>query len=232
MKKLLASIAVIAALASPAAAADLITKAQQGYASYPSTSCGFYFGANTMGSANAVNGAAAGTQVIQGAIGATIGYTCPLGQGFWFIDGMFDFSNINGGTTPGLSLSGPAQFEQRFGVGAPIPMILSLIPGLSALQNALPALIPLPTNVVIVTTNPYAYVGIHEDDTGVAIGLSSNKQYLTSVGFGIGTKTRLSNGVVFDPFAEYVLPSSEMCLGAPGCVRRGPGIRFGAAIEF
>lgn len=231
MKKLLAALALSTALCAPALSADMPTKAL-GYSQYPTTACGLYYGANTMGSANAVNGAAAGTQTVQGAIGLTIGYTCPAGGGFWFVDGMFDFSNINGGNTNGLSLSGPAQFEQRFGFGAPIPLLISLIPGLSSLQNALPSLIPLPTNVTVTTTSPYAYVGIHEDDTGVAVGLAANKQYLTSVGFGIGTKTRLSNGVVFDPFAEYVLPSSQMCIGAPGCVNRGPGVRVGAAIEF
>jgi hypothetical protein len=187
-----------------------------------------------MGSTSAVDGAAAGTQFVQGAIGLTLGYTCPLGGGFWFVDGMFDFSNLNGGGQNGLSLTGPAQFEQRFGFGAPIPLIVSLIPGLSQLQNALPSLIPLPAGVGVVTTNPYAFMGLHEDDTGVANGLGqNNKQYLISVGFGIGTKTRLSNGIVFDPFAEFVLPSSEMCIGNQvNCIHRGPGVRVGAAIEF
>lgn len=216
-------------------AADLpaqITKAPQGYASYPTTKCGMYYGVNTMGSTAAVENAAIGTQTVQGAIGLTLGYTCPVGQGYWFVDGMFDFANLNGSQN-GLNLSGPAQFEQRFGFGAPVPILISLIPGLASLQNAVPSLIPLPTGVTVVTANPYLFGSLHEDDTGVSLGLAANKSYLISTGIGIGNKIRWSNGIVFDPFAEYVLPSSEMCIGlAGGCVKRGPGVRVGAALEF
>lgn len=229
MKKL-ALVFALALIAAPALAADLPVKALP-YA-YPTTKCGIYYGVNTLGSAAAVENAAIGTQTVQGAIGLTLGYTCPVGGGYWFVDGMFDFANLNGSTN-GLALSGPAQFEQRFGFGAPIPLILSLIPGLAALQNAVPSLIPLPAGTTVVTSSPYLFGSIHEDDTGVSAGFAANKAYLISAGFGIGTKTRLSNGVVFDPFAEYVLPSSELCVGiAGGCFKRGSGIRVGAALEF
>jgi len=44
---------------------------------------------------------------------------------------------------------------------------------------------------------------------------------------------RWSNGIVFDPFAEYILPSSQMCIGITGgCVKRGAAVRVGAALEF
>jgi|ERR1700726_2121212 len=231
MKKFL--LAAMAALISlPALAADLPVKAPSLSYQYPSTKCGMYYGVNTMGSSAAVENAAIGTQTVQGAIGLTLGYTCPAGAGYWFVDGMFDFANLNGSAN-GFALSGPAQFEQRFGFGAPIPLILGLIPGLGSLQNAVPSLIPLPPGTAVVTSNPYLYASIHEDDIGVAVGLAANRTYLISAGIGIGNKTRLSNGVVFDPFAEYVLPSSEMCVGlAGGCVKRGAGVRFGAALEF
>lgn len=225
-------ILALALIASPAIAADLPLKAAPlGYSTYP-TKCGMYYGVNTMGSASAVENASAGTETVQGAVGLTVGYTCAVGGGYWFVDGMFDFANLNGNAN-GFAVSGPAQFEQRFGFGAPIPLLISLVPGLSSLQNALPSLIPLPTGVSVTTTSPYLFGALHEDDIGVAIGLSSNKQYLISAGIGVGTKTRLSNGIVFDPFAEYVLPTTEMCLGViVGCVKRGAGIRVGAALEF
>lgn len=232
MKKLL--IAAAAALLSTAAiAADLppqITKAS-GYPIYP-TKCGVYYGVNTMGSTAAVENAAVGTQTVQGAIGLTLGYTCPVGAGYWFVDAMFDFANLNGSAN-GLALSGPAQFEQRFGFGAPVPVLISLIPGLATLQNAVPSLIPLPAGVTVVTSSPYLFASVHEDDTGVSNGFAANKAYLISAGFGIGNKTRLTNGIVFDPFAEYILPSTELCIGiAGGCFKRGPGVRVGAALEF
>ena len=226
-------LAAVAALLSTAAfAADLPTKAAPlGYATYP-TSCGLYYGLNTMGETSAVNNAAVGTQFVQGAIGLTLGYTCPMGGsgGYWFADGMFDFANLNGSAN-GFSLTGPAMFEQRFGFGAPVTLLMSLVPGLSSLQNALPSLIPLPAGVAVVTS--YLFGSVHEDDVGVANGFTSNKQYLVSAGFGIGNKNRLSNGVVFDPFVEYILPSSQMCIGITGgCVQRGAAVRVGAALEF
>jgi hypothetical protein len=217
-------------------AADLPLKAkppQTGFATYP-VGCGMYYGLNTMGETSAVTDTKVGTQFVQGAIGLTLGYTCPMGLagGYWFVDGMFDFANLNGSAN-GLSLSGPAQFEQRFGVGAPVSLLLNLVPGLSSLQNAVPSLIPLPAGVAVVTSFPYLFAGLHEDDVGVSNGFAANKQYLISTGFGLGNKTRLSNGAVFDPFVEYILPSSQMCIGiAGGCVKRGAALRVGAALEF
>jgi hypothetical protein len=229
------ALAAAAAISGPALAADLPTKAPAAapinYA-YPTTKCGLYYGVNTMGATAAVENAAIGTQTVQGAVGLTLGYTCPVGGGYWFVDADFDFANLNGSAN-GLSLSGPAMFEQRFGFGAPVPLILGLIPGLSSLQNAVPSLIPLPAGYSVVTSSPYLFASVHEDDTGVALGFAANRAYLISAGFGIGTKTRLSNGVVFDPYAEYVLPSTELCIGiAGGCVKRGPGVRVGAKLEF
>lgn len=234
MKKGLLSLAIAALLGSSAFGADLSVKAPAlGYATYP-VGCGLYYGVNTMGETSAVSNAAVGTQFVQGAIGLTLGYTCPMGAsgGYWFADGMFDFANLNGSSN-GLALSGPAQFEQRFGVGAPVNLLISLVPGLASLQNAMPSLIPLPTGVAVVTSFPYLFAGLHEDDVGVSNGFTNNKQYLISAGFGVGTKIRLSNGVVFDPFAEYILPSSQMCIGITiGCVQRGAAVRVGAALEF
>lgn len=232
MKKfLLASIAAL--ITTQAFSADAATKAPAlGYSQYPTTKCGLYYGVNTMGETSAVNNAAVGTQFVQGAIGLTLGYTCPVGQGYWFVDGMFDFANLNGNSN-GFALTGPAMFEQRFGFGAPVPLLLSLIPGLASLQNAVPSLIPLPIGVSVVTSFPYLFGSIHEDDVGVSNGFAANKQYLVSAGFGLGNKIRLSNGVVFDPFVEYILPTSQMCVGIiGGCVQRGAAVRIGAALEF
>lgn len=232
MKRLI--IAAVAALSCSAAlAADLPVKAQPGYA-YPVTKCGVYYGVNTMGTTTAVENAQVGTQVVQGAIGLTLGWTCPMGAGYWFVDGMFDFANLNGSAN-GFGLSGPAAFEQRFGFGAPVDLIMSLIPGLSSLNNALPSLIPLPSGVAVVTSNPYLFGSVHEDDIGVSLGLASNKEWLISAGIGIGNKTRLSNGVVFDPSVEYILPSSAVCLGPLGgnlCYHQSSQFRVRAALDF
>lgn len=234
MKNLIIAAALLASTAI-SHAADLATKAAALPYNYPTTKCGLYYGVNTMGSTSSVENAAVGTQVVQGAIGLTLGYTCPVGQGYWFVDGMFDFANLNGNAN-GFNLSGPAEFEQRFGFGAPVNLIMSLVPGLQSLQNAVPSIIPLPTGVTVVTSNPYLFGSVHEDDISVSLGLANNREWLISGGIGIGNKTRLSNGVVFDPFAEYILPSSQMCLGpvsvVGGCIKKGAGVRVGAALEF
>lgn len=200
---------------------------------YPATKCGLYYGVNTLGSTGAVENAAIGTQTVQAGIGLTLGYTCPMGAAYWFADGMFDFSNLNGSTN-GFALTGPAMFEQRFGFGAPVNMILSMVPGLSSLQNAMPSLIPLPNGVNVVTSNPYLFASIHEEDIGATLGFASNREWLVSAGFGVGNKTRLSNGVVFDPFVEYILPSSHLCVGpvTVGCTKQGSRMMVGAALEF
>lgn len=221
--------------ASNAYAADLPVKAPTftGFSAYP-TKCGLYYGLGTMGSSGSVASPIIGTQVVQAAIGLNIGYTCPVGTsgGYWFADGLGAFANLNGSSN-GFSPTGPAQFMERFGFGAPVNTLVSLIPGLSALQNAVPSLIPLPSGTSIVTTSPYIAGAFHQDDTGVSVGLGSNKAYLFSGGFQIGTKTRISNGIVLDNFAEYTLPSTQICLGAlPGCVKRGAEIRLGALLQW
>lgn len=234
MKRLLLSILAALAITVPAFAADVATKAPALSYNYPTTKCGMYYGVNTSGSTGSVENSAVGTQAVQAAIGLTLGYTCPMGAAYWFVDADFDIANFNG-TSNGFSVSGPAKFEQRFGFGAPVNMIMGLIPGLSSLQNAVPSIIPLPTGVEIVTSNPYLFASILEEDVGVANGLGSNKAYLISAGFGVGNKTRLTNGVVFDPYVTYIIPSTQNCIGAfiaGGCTKVGSRVDVGMKLEF
>lgn len=233
MKKLIIAAAALAAVSVQALAADLPTKAPvyTGYTSYP-TKCGLYYGGGTMGSTGSIDGPVVGTQVVQGAIGLNLGYTCNVGGGYWFADGFAGFANLNGSSN-GFNPTGPASFMERFGFGAPVNMLVSLIPGLSSLQNAVPSLIPLPAGVAVTTTSPYIAGAFHQDDTGVGIGLASNKAYLLAGGIQIGTKTRLNNGLVLDNFAEYTLPSTQLCLGViAGCVKRGAEVRVGALLQW
>src|SRR5882724_10096441 len=105
-------------LSMPAIAADMAFKAPVG--GYPSARCGAFYGLGTGGSAGAVNGAAVGTQIVQGELDALVGYTCPFAtDAFWFVEGSIGFNNINGSVN-GLALSGPLVLMQRFGAGSPI----------------------------------------------------------------------------------------------------------------
>src|ERR1039458_7045476 len=67
----------VSPLTAPAPA--LYTKAAALPYNYPTTKCGLYFGVNTMGSTASVATAQVGTQMVMGSIGATAGYTCPMG---------------------------------------------------------------------------------------------------------------------------------------------------------
>jgi len=235
LRTILLAFLALLGIAAPALSADLpATKAiANAVYNYPTTKCGLYYGINTMGSTGSVDGAAVGTQVVQGDIGLTLGYTCPAGAGYWFMDGSADFANLNGSQN-GLSLSGPAMFVERFGFGAPVNEIIAMVPGLASLQNAVPSLIPLPSGVAVVTSNPYLFGAVHETDVSLANGLGSNREWLVSTGIGIGNKTRLSNGVVFDPFVEYVLPGSKLCIGplAGQCYQPGNQVNVGMILEF
>lgn len=225
------------AIAPAARAGDINAPALKAPAlsyNYPTTKCGMYYGVNTMGSTGAVENAAVGTQATMAGIGLDLGYTCPVGAGYWFADGSVDFANFNGSSN-GFSISGPVMFEERFGFGAPINLIMGLIPGLSALQSAMPSLIPLPSNVTVNTSSPYVFGGFHQDDVGVANGFAANREFLLSGGIGIGNKIRLSNGVVFDPSVEYILPSSAVCLGPLGgnlCYHQSSQFRVRASLDF
>src|ERR1700756_5685365 len=116
-------------LTSAAHAADLPSKAAPKLANpfatpYDLGHCGAYFGINSTLTSTGVNGAAVapGTQIQQGAIGGTLGYGCPISAAngsFWFVEALADVTNLNGSTN-GLSLSGPASFTERFGVGSPL----------------------------------------------------------------------------------------------------------------
>lgn len=202
--------------------------------SYPTTKCGGYYGLDTKGSTGSVSNSAVGTQMVQGAIGITIGYTCPAMAGYWYVDADFDFANLNGSQN-GLSLSGPAVFEQRFGFGVPIDMVISLVPGLSSLTGALPSLAPLPAGTKVVTSNPNIYVSSTFDDVGAKFGLQDNRAWLWAANFGLANKTRLSNGVVMEPYVEYMLPNTQTCLGIAivgGCLTEKNRIRAGLKLEF
>lgn len=232
---LLASLAALAIAAPLARAADVPTKAPPALSyNYPTTKCGLYYGIDTKGSTGTVSNAAVGTQMVQGAIGLNVGYTCPMGAGYWYVDADFDFANLNGSQN-GLSLSGPAVFEQRVGFGVPIDMVIAAIPGLQSLQNALPSLQKLPNGVSVVTSNPNIYVSSTFDDVSARFGLQSNRAWLWAANFGIANKVRLSNGVVMEPYAEYMLPNTQTCLGLSivgGCITEKNRLRAGVKLEF
>jgi hypothetical protein len=235
-KYLLAAIAAL--IAFPALAGDVNPPATKAPSyQYPTTKCGMYYGVDAGGSSGAVANTAAGTNMDQGYAGLTVGYTCPTGTlGFWYVDGDFDFHNINGGNTAGVSLfSGPVFLRQRFGFGIPFNQIIAAIPGLASLQNALPALNPLPAGQTVVTSNPSIYLATTWDDVGAKLGLQNFQAIEFGLDVGLSVKVRISNGIVMEPYAEYLIPSTAKCIGVSvvgGCIKETSRLMIGTKTLF
>lgn len=226
MKKIILAAAFAASLFAPALAADnLPTKAPALPYQYPTAKCGFYYGVDGGGSTGAIANSVAGTQMTQGYIGLTVGWSCPAGAvGFWYTDADFDFHNINGGNTAGLSaFSGPALFKQRFGFGMPFDKLIAAIPGLSQLQSQLPSISGLlPSGQNVVSSNASVYLATTWDDVGAKFGLQNFQTFEFGLDVGISMKTLVSNGMVLEPYVEMLIPSTAQCIGRSivgGCIK-------------
>jgi hypothetical protein len=241
-----AMLAAMTCLAPHAAqAGDLIPQARSKLATalstpYDLTHCGAYYGINTIATTNAVQGdVSPGTQVAQGGVGATIGYGCPINVAngsFWFAEGLFDVTNMNGNVN-GLSLSGPASFTQRFGAGTPINNMLSMFGNTFGGSNApaVPNLPTLPNGITADPGAPYLFAALHEQDISAQVGLGRNSEWMISYGVGLGVRYRLSNGVVADTFAEYKTDSNKLCVGPLGgdaCTKLGQGVMVGFQLLY
>lgn len=228
-----------------ASATDIPTKAPivNPFATpYDTTHCGAYFGINSVGSADSLQGTGVspGTQVVQGGIGGTLGYGCPISAtngSFWFAEVMADFTNINGASSGVQFSNAPVSFTERFGVGSPLQNMLASLPGASSVAGsaAVPSLPALPGGVTAGPGAPYGFFALHEKDVSAQLGLSQNRQWLLSYGIGAGLLYRLSNGVVADVFAEYQIASNQVCvgpLGNAGCAKFGPGFMTGVQFKY
>jgi hypothetical protein len=231
MKNVIRVLSTIAALATvPVYAADLPTfKALA--TGYP-VKCGYYFGVGTGGNAGAVNGAAVGTQIVQGDIDGILGWTCPFaGNGFWFVEAQGGISGLNGSTN-GLALSGPGIFIERAGVGSPINALLgSIFPTSNSVS--LPSIPLLPAGITQSPGNSYMFAGLVEQDITAQIGLASGQQWVIAPIVGLGLLTRLSNNVMVDTWAGWQLNSNSFCPGGgTSCAKLGNMARIGVAFKY
>lgn len=214
----LASLLLVAMAAAPLAAADMSVKASaraNPFAGYIAGKCGMFAGFNSMGVAGAVNNGIPGASIVQGDIGFTLGYGCPLGQvgSFWFAEADFDFANLNGAAS-GLSMSGPAHFQQKIAIGSPLSQLLNAIPNpFSGLST--PSTPALPSGISAGPQYPFVFASLHEQDISAQLpqALAQGRQWLISPGIGIGLESRLSNGVVMDVTAQWKLDSNAFQVG-------------------
>jgi hypothetical protein len=167
-----------------------------------------------------------------GGVGGTIGYGCPFGTtpgNFWFAEGNFDWTNINGSAS-GFSATGPAHFEQRFGVGSPLSTMLSLVPGWGN-GLSVPSLPALPAGVTQGPSYPFIFASLHEQDISAQYNLSSNRQWLFSPGVGIGLESRLSNNVVAETAVQWVMQSNGLSVG-PADVKLGNAVEVSFTLKY
>lgn len=201
-----------------ARAADMPLKAPTNtFTKYVNGGCGFYAGLNTMGGAGSMNGTTVpGASVIQGDVGGTVGYGCPIGTlagSFWFAEANFDFANYNG-AADGLAVTGPLHFEQKFAIGGPLSSLLNLFPSITG-GLAVPSLPALPNGITTGPQYPFLFASLHEQDVSFELpaALAQGREWLLSPGIGIGLETRASNGVVLDVSAQWVLQSTGITVG-------------------
>ncbi len=233
-KVLLIAFLLSAFLVPSAFAADIAVKAINNAlsAGYPSTRCGIYYGIGTGGNAGSVNGAAVGTQIVQGDIDAIVGYTCPFAtNAFWFAEGSFGFSNLNGSSN-GLALSGPLVAIERVGAGSPINALLGgLLP--SNLNPALPSIPLLPAGVTTSTGSGYLFAGLVEQDIGAQVLTGSGHQWVVAPLLGVGLLTRASNNVMIDTWAGWQMNSNSFCPGGGNiCAKLGNMARVGVSLKY
>jgi hypothetical protein len=236
---LLVPVLALLMLLAPSRAADMplasipLKARAQALQPIPTNGCGYYVGLNTMGAASAMaNNLTPGAQIVQGEFGATLGYTCNTASNaaFWFAEGSFDVTNLNGQAN-GLSLTGPAHFEQRFGFGATqFGSFLSFFPALGSLST--PSLPVLPAGVTAGPASPYLYGGINEQDISARLGLASNTVWAVSPAMGIGMQYRLSNSLVADTFAGWRMSQDAICIGSKGCGSIGNGVEVGFILKY
>lgn len=229
MRKFLALAAVAASLAivatMPARAADLPLKApdqpnwESIFKGYPYGSSGFFFGIYTEGGGGSVNGTVPGVgsaslTTTQAGVGGTIGYAWgKKGSPVAFsVEGDFGWTNFNGNTA-GLSLSGPASFEQRFVMFTPLASVVSLLPNFPSLGTIAP-FPTLPAGVSTSNLQVGLMAGVDENDISPNFpGIAANHEWRVAPMIGLVSMEQLSNGMAVRAWVKTVFPERGVCIG-------------------
>ena len=245
MKRLFALVAVLGLLPATAMAADMATKAPPAPASvfnaYPYGSSGFFFGVYTEGGGGSVNasvpgvGASSLTQT-QAGVGGTVGYAwgqkgSPVALS---VEADFGWTNFNGNSA-GVSLDGPAAFEQRFVIFTPLATMLNILPNLPNLGTVAPFPL-LPAGVTATNLQVGFMAGVDENDISSNFaGLSSNQEWRVAPMIGLVSMEQLSNGTALRTWVKTVFPERGVCVGPIGgsaCGSLGQQIKAGVGLYF
>lgn len=225
MKRIVIAAAALCALATAAPAADLPAKSKPStfanlLTSY--TGQGLYVGANMGGGGGSANVASANVVALQGLVGLTVGYAWTLSPtNFAAIEADFDVMNLSTGSNAGLTLNGPADFEQRFIYGFPmgnlsqLPVLGPIFTSIFGSNSTLPPFQALPPGVTATNTHMYLFAGVDEKDVSANLGLASSRAWLIAPEVGFGNRTQLSNGFALDTSLAAQFDSQGTCVGSP-----------------
>ena len=223
-------------------AADIpLKKVNPLFTGYPYDSSGFYWGVNTMATADSssVSGApgTTGTMFAAGAaLGGTIGYQWGRGTTFYAIEAMVNYTNL-GATAPipagGTgSINSKFGFEQRVKFGGPLAAMLSVLPEGGLKFPGLPTFSG-GANATSAATHPYIMAGIREDEVTANLLGASSKAWRVRASVGAGIMQQLTNGIVADTWIEYNPASTGLIIGGPGgSANMGHGYRIGASLLY
>lgn len=205
---------------------------------YPYNGSGFYWGLNTFGEAADIGSATPagnGPKVfaVGAAAGVVAGYVWGRGTTFYAVEGMANYSTIgtNGTCDPAVPcvLNARWSFEQRVKFGGPIANMLSFLPDLSTVFPALPA---IPAGSSNPLTHPYVMAGLHEDDVSAEFGLAAAHKWRIQPSVGVGVLSQMSQGIVMDVWAEYIMPVGSFTVAPGMTVDSGKKARVGLSILY
>jgi hypothetical protein len=246
MKQIFAAASIMAAMLTPAFAADIttapITKSPPFFSSaYPYGTSGWIFGLFTEGAASSVTGTAAGASSasltsVSAGVGATIGYSwgsknSPVA---YSIEADAGWTNFNG-SSPGLAFTGPAEFEVRGVVMTPLNNIMSLLPNLQSIFGTIAPFNPLPTGVTASNLQLGLMAGVHINDISTDFpGIASNTEWQAQAMVGALMMEQLSNGTAVRSYIKDLIGNDTVCAGPvpskQACVERGNTVLVGADI--
>lgn len=242
MKRFILALAAVAALLSPAAAADLSTKAPAytALSGYPYASSGFYAGLFTEAGGGPVNANVAGVNsasltTTTAGIGISAGYAwgSKSSQFAYSIEGKVSANNFNG-ANQGFSVSGPVSFEGTGYVWMPVSLIQSTF-GLLNLPNPFSSIAPFPLNPAGVTASNVQAgfgAGFRADDVTIAyLGVGSNKVWEFSPKLEAALMEQLSNGSALREYVEVILQNKGYTFGAgPASINAVTGPKYMAGV--
>jgi hypothetical protein len=205
---------------------------------FPYSTSGWYAGIGTLGGGGSVSVSGANlnqNSLVSNQIGiyGTVGRIWNVGTSpmFMAIDLSAGKVNFNG-SAPGLSFQGPADFETRFLVGAPIDQIAAFFPSLGI---QVPTFAQLPAGFTAKATKFYLGAAVHiSDDTLSFYGAKSSVWGVSPTIIPAGVLVQLTNGSVADFSSEVRLNDRGLCTTAPiaGSACGRPNVELLAGVKY